>query len=359
MIRSGGTGAPPGAFGSRHREERKIMKPITDFMSRHVAHFDGQRPVVEAIDFMQKKGISSVVITEKKKTVGIFTERDVLLKLDFNDADNLRNVKLKDVMSRHLITADVGESYTNVMQLMKDHGIRHLPIQAKNKIVGIISLRDLLNNHTQYLENLLDEVIESFSAAVSRKDPYTAGHQLRVAKIACAIARQLGFTPHELHGLTMAAVVHDIGKICIPIEILSKPGILDDMEKGLIEVHSKIGYEILSGIEFEWPIADIVLQHHERVDGTGYPYGLKGDEILTEAKIIAVADVFEAIISHRPYRPSLGIKKAQNEIIGNRGSSFDAVVVDAFVKVLHQKDSDILKICQVKRRDRLPARKKH
>lgn len=184
--------------------------------------------------------------------------------------------------------------------------------------------------------SLLDSV-SAIAATVEMRDPYTAGHQRRVAHLATAIARELGLPEQQIEGLHLACVVHDVGKIKIPAEILSKPGKLTEIEFFLILEHSRSGFEILKSIDFPWPIAEIVLQHHERLDGSGYPQGLKGEQILLEARILAVADVVEAMISHRPYRAGLGVDAALAEITQKRGSVFCDKVVDVCVRLFREQ----------------------
>ena len=186
-----------------------------------------------------------------------------------------------------------------------------------------------LRRNAGRFQKAMEGFVQAIALAVEMRDPYTAGHQSRVADLACAIARRLEMSEDRVYGLQMAAVIHDLGKITIPGEILCKPGRLSGPEYAMIKTHVQSGYDILRKIDFPWPLADIVLQHHERVDGSGYPYGLAGEEILLEARILAVADVFETIGSHRPYRPSLGKKKAMSELIDNRGRLYDPAVVDA------------------------------
>ena len=168
------------------------------------------------------------------------------------------------------------------------------------------------------------------------RDPYTAGHQRRVGELAAAIAQELGLSDDKIHGLRLAASIHDLGKIKVPAEILAKPGKLTNIELMLIKAHAQAGYDILKDIAFPWPIATIVWQHHERLDGSGYPLGLKDDQILFESRIMAVADVVEAMASHRPYRPSLGMEATLAEIERGRGSAYDPAVVDACLKVIRE-----------------------
>jgi len=187
------------------------------------------------------------------------------------------------------------------------------------------------------LQRLLEETVNGLVSAMEKRDPYTAGHQRRVAVLASAIAEEMNLSKDLTDGIRIAAIVHDIGKIYVPAEILSKPGELTEAEMNLIKTHPAAGYEILSTIEFPWPVADIVLQHQERIDGEGYPKGLKGDEIMLEARILSVADVVEAIASHRPYRPALGEDIALDEIITKKGVLYDTQVVEACVKLFKEK----------------------
>lgn len=187
------------------------------------------------------------------------------------------------------------------------------------------------------LISAMGSIIESISATIEIRDPYTAGHQRRVADLAFAIAHELSLPEPAARGLRLACMVHDIGKMYVPAEILSKPGKLNEIEFSMIRVHAQAGYDILKHIDFPWPIAQIVLQHHERLDGSGYPQGLSGDKIIMEARILSVADVVEAMSSHRPYRPSKGIDMALEEISKNRGILYDAGVVDACARLFKDK----------------------
>ena len=179
------------------------------------------------------------------------------------------------------------------------------------------------------LVEAFSSMVEAIALAIEKRDPYTAGHQHQVAALAVEIGRRMQLDDDQLFGLHLGATIHDIGKISIPAEILNRPGKLSEPEYTIIRCHPEIGHEILCGIEFPWPIAEMVCQHHERLDGSGYPRGLKGDEICLEARIIAVADVFDAIISHRPYRPGRQMEEALGELKNGRGTIYDAEVVDA------------------------------
>lgn len=191
--------------------------------------------------------------------------------------------------------------------------------------------------HEQRLRRNMLQTVEAIVGIVEMRDPYTSGHQRRVAELARAIAGQMGLSDEEQQAIHLAGLVHDLGKIRVPAEILSKPGRLNEIEYGLIKVHPQAGYDILKGIDFFWPIAQMVLQHHERIDGSGYPLGLKGDAILLGARILCVADVVEAMSSHRPYRAGLGMESALSEITSGCGNLYDEKVVDACVTLFREK----------------------
>ncbi len=186
-----------------------------------------------------------------------------------------------------------------------------------------------LRKNIQKLQNAQEQTVAALASTTEIRDPYTSGHQNNVTKIACSIAEHMGLSAELIRGLRIAGLLHDIGKISVPAEILSKPGKITKDEFNIIKNHCRIGHNILKGIEFQWPVAKIVLQHHERMNGSGYPLGIQGEEILLEARILAVADVIEAMSSHRPYRAALGLDVALEEIRKNRGVLFDSVVVDS------------------------------
>ncbi|WP_230874578.1 HD domain-containing phosphohydrolase [Methylomonas sp. LL1] len=184
---------------------------------------------------------------------------------------------------------------------------------------------------------VLEETILAISMTIEKRDPYTAGHQWRVSLMAVEIARELGMSSNSIEGLRLGAMVHDIGKIYVPVDILIRPGRLTELEFSLIKVHSQVGGDIMQQVHFPWPVADMILQHHERMDGSGYPRGLKGDEILPEARVIGVADVLEAMASDRPYRPALGLDLALAEIRRGAGSIYDQDVAAACLRLFEQR----------------------
>ena len=196
---------------------------------------------------------------------------------------------------------------------------------------------DKLKSTLESLRKSFGTTIQVMVSAVEARDPYTSGHQIRSANIARAIDTEMGLSQEKIDGIRMAGPIHDIGKLSIPAEILSKPGKLSDIEFSLIKEHSRSGYEILKDVESPWPLAQIVYQHHERMDGSGYPRNLKGNDILMEARIMAVADVVESMASHRPYRPAVGINAALEEIEKNKGTLYDADAVDACLRLFREK----------------------
>lgn len=201
------------------------------------------------------------------------------------------------------------------------------------------SLRNANSQHQaeEALRKNLEATIDAITATLESRDPYTAGHQRRVAHLAAAIASEMCLPQERINGLRFGALIHDIGKIRVPDELLCKPTRLTQAEFNLMKTHPDVGYDIVKGIAFPWPVATMIHQHHERMDGSGYPHGLKGTEILLEARILAVADTVEAMASHRPYRPGLGIEAALAEIEGGAGKLFDSEVVQICLRLFRQQ----------------------
>jgi HD-GYP domain-containing protein (c-di-GMP phosphodiesterase class II) len=231
------------------------------------------------------------------------------------------------------------QSYTMVEQQVRE---RTTELQVTNtQLTAEIAERKGAEKKLEYtLESLrksMSTTIQVMVSTVEVRDPYTAGHQLKSANLARAIATEMGLPPEKIEGIRMAGSIHDLGKISIPAEILSKPTKLSEIEFSLIKEHARRGFEMLKDVESPWPLAEIVYQHHERMDGSGYPRNLKGDEICLEARILTVADVVEAMASHRPYRPGLGIDSALAEIKQNRGIFYDDSVADACLRLFREK----------------------
>ena len=191
----------------------------------------------------------------------------------------------------------------------------------------------MFEQEPEELLRMLNGTVEAMASLCEKIDPYTAGHQRRVARLACAIAKEMGLSDEQVYGIRVIGVVHDIGKMALPDEILSKPGVLNAEELSIVQTHPQVAYDVLKNLEFPWPVAQTVLQHHERVDGSGYPNKLAGEDIILEARILCVADVVESMVSHRPYRPAPGLEKAMEEIELNSGVLYDPMVADACSKL--------------------------
>jgi len=277
---------------------------------------------------------------------------DELLHLNYKDyTDTATAKRLYDVHNKAYRTGEPGRLFDYEI-IRKDGQRRYLQASftlsqdAAGKRTGfrgvvrdITELRQMEKDRLETLDRLrksLGATINAMAAMVESRDPYTAGHQRRVADLARTVAKEMKLESNRIDGLRLAATIHDLGKIAIPAEILTKPTRLSDVEFMLVKTHSQAGFDILKDIDFPWPIARMVLEHHERLDGSGYPNHLKVGEILEESKILTVADVVEAIASHRPYRPALGIEVALAEITKGRGVIYDADVVDACLRLFNE-----------------------
>ena len=276
--------------------------------------------------------------------------RDELLKMALKDIDSPRLPAVVPARDEEL--GQRGHIFYETVHKGRDGTA--IPIELSSRIieykgepVALSIARDITERKRaeeerkksfERLRKGLEETVNALASAVEMRDPYTAGHQQRVTSLACAIAREMRLSQERVEGIRMAGVIHDFGKIRVPAEILSWPGRLTEIDFNLIKTHPQVGFDILKKIELPHPVTQIMLQHHERMDGSGYPAGLQGEEILLEARILAVADVVEAMASHRPYRAALGVKKALEEISKNRGILYDPEVVDACLKLFTEKN---------------------
>lgn len=208
--------------------------------------------------------------------------------------------------------------------------------KANDRTNDLLAQTEKLKESYKKSQLILDGIVKTLSKIVETRDPYTSGHEDQVAKIACKIAREMKLSDEQVSSIYISATLHDIGKISVPSEILTKPSVLSNLEREIIKTHCKVANDILMNIEFPYPVAEIIYQHHERLDGSGYPRGLKGDSIALEARIIGVADVIDAMASYRPYRPALGVDAAIEEIIKYRGVAYDPAVVDACLKIYNR-----------------------
>ena len=311
----------------RLRRNRNFLLKVIDTVPNNIFVKDKSGKYL-----MVNDSVADLYNTTPKKMIGK-TDKELIAKSKIREInlDNIANDDLNVIKGKKkvlipeesIVLNDGKEIWFQTTKVPLDSP--DIPDVLLGVSIDITALKDSFSR----LKKLMEETVNGLVSAVEKRDPYTAGHQRRVSLLASAIAKKMEMDETKADGLRIAAIVHDIGKIYVPSEILSKPGKLTTAEFDLIKTHPMAGFEILSTINFPWPVAEIVLQHQERKDGSGYPKGLKDDEILIEAKIISVADVVEAIASHRPYRPSLGIEFALNEIASNKGILYDEEVANA------------------------------
>jgi PAS domain S-box-containing protein len=255
-----------------------------------------------------------------------------------NDREVLSGKEIVDIPEESIQTRTKGKRtlHTKKVPLLDTKGEPEFLLGISEDITERKQAGKHLQDTLESLRRALGATIQAIAVTVETRDPYTAGHQRRVADLSRAIAKEMNLSADQIDGIRMAATIHDLGKISVPAEILSKPTKLTNVEFSLIQTHAQSGYDILKDIDFPWPIARIVLEHHERMDGSGYPNSLTGDSLLLESKILAVADVVESMASHRPYRPGLGIEAALEEIEKNKGTSYDKAVVDACLRLFRE-----------------------
>ena len=288
----------------------------------------------EALDMMEHQGPYAVVVSDYRMP-------------EMDGIDFLTRVKEKYPDTVRIMLTGFSELQTSIKAVNESQVFRFLTkpcppgvlAEAINQAIKyhrlVLSERELAG--LKQWRKSLEQLVTALVKLVESRDPYTAGHQQRVAFLSLAIARELKLDPVKQESLKIAAMLHDIGKVYVPLEFLNKPGRLSAREFNIIKHHPQVGFEILDSVEFEAPVSQMVLQHHERLDGTGYPQGLKDGEIIYEAKILAVADVVEAMSSHRPYRPSRGMELALQEIKGKAGTHYDSQVVSACLHLFEQK----------------------
>lgn len=255
---------------------------------------------------------------------------------------NISQYVMKPIAKERLFSAVDRSARKIFLERMGEEKKEILEELVQDRTTELKKTGEALDTSLKKLKKAMEAVIQAMTLVVESRDPYTAGHQRKVANLSRAIAEEMGLEPDRIDGIHMAGVVHDIGKISVPAEILSKPAGLSELELRLIQTHSEAGHCILKEIDFPWPIAEIILQHHERLDGSGYPRGLAGDGIMLEARIIAVADVVDAIASHRPYRPAMGLDRALQHIEQYRGIRFDPYVVDACLRVFRENGYQLI-----------------
>jgi PAS domain S-box-containing protein/putative nucleotidyltransferase with HDIG domain len=252
-------------------------------------------------------------------------------------AQRLNGNRIPSAYSFRIIDKHGTIHWVQINALVLHRGKRPTILAFLNDITDRQEAGKRVEQSLEKLQRSMEGAIQAVAATVEWRDPFTAGHQRRVARLASAIAWEMHFSPEQIEVVRMAGLLHDIGKVAVPAEIMAKPGRLTATEMALIRVHPQVGYEILGTVDFPWPIADMVVQHHERIDGSGYPAGLHEEEILIEARILAVADVVEAMTADRPYRKAPGLDKALEEISQNSGRLYDADVVYACLRLFNQR----------------------
>ena len=311
---------------------------------------------------LEEEGYQIEAFSTGKEAIDIFNKDIHAVVLDINMPDMTGLQVFKEIKSInpyvpiifHTGTAAMRDERRDLRRQFRPHAYvqKGDPEQLMDTVVSAVesyriivrnvklseSLYKELKKSTDKIKTNIEGTIHAMAMTVEMRDPYTAGHQRQVADLASAIAVKMGIPREQRDSIHLAGTIHDIGKMQVPTEILSKCGKLTELEFDMIKTHSQAGYDILKTIEFQWPIAEFVLQHHERMDGSGYPSGLKGESILIEARILSVADVVDAIVPHRPYRPALGIEKAQEEILDNRGIVYDSNVVDACLSIISENN---------------------
>ncbi len=268
--------------------------------------------------------------------------RSLLKVKAYNDLMANYRKELESEVARR--TEELKRTLENLRQDIARRMLAEEALKESDKKYRVLADEDLANRkkEVERIRKALRATVQAIAVTAETRDPYTAGHQRRVADLARAIAMEMNLPLDMIDGIHMAAAIHDLGKISVPAEILSKPTKLLDIEFMLIKTHSQCGYDILKDIDFPWPVARTVLEHHERINGSGYPNGLTGDKILMEARILSVADVVESMASHRPYRPALGIDAALNEISKNKGILYDPGVSEACLRLFHEKGYQLI-----------------
>lgn len=319
-------------------EEKKIVLVVDDEesilkLSRRLVQQQGYDCLVasngfEAIKMMEKTQVD-VVVTDISMPGMDGTELTQQIKENYLADVIMMTGYFKDLSYEHAVTKGAKDF------IQKPFSTKEFQMRL-NRVIKERETNAELKKSLERMNEIVDGVINSLSSTVDARDPYTAGHQKRVTQLAIKIASSMGFSQTGIASIRMAGILHDIGKIAIPAEILSKPSTLSEIEFSLIKTHPQVGYDILKNINFPTPVAQIVYQHHEHIEGSGYPLGLSGEDILPETKILTVADVVEAMFSHRPYRPGLGMDRALTEIKKNRGRFYDPDVVDACLKIMDE-----------------------
>lgn len=331
---------------------RKYLSTIVDTTNFYIAIYNEEDYTISLPYFVDEKDKFTVLPAGKTLTSYVirsgkplFARDDEIRKMAQDGKVELEIIGAPSkvwlgvplVVGNEVIGALVVQSYTDPnLYDEKDLGILKFVSGQIGTAIERRLAQDELKKSLEKLLRTLEGTVNALASATEKRDPYTAGHQQRVTRLACAIAKEMKLSEEQIEGIRVAGILHDIGKIYVAAEILNKPIKLSDIEMSLVRTHAQVGYDILKTVEFVFPVAQVVLQHHERLNGSGYPQGFKGEEILLESKILGVSDVVEAMCSHRPYRPAHGTDKALAEIIEQRGILYDPAVVDTCVKLFRE-----------------------
>lgn len=304
----------------------------------YYAEEDAISPLWKGLRFPMEICISGWVMQHRQPVIIEDIYQDERIPIDVYRKTFVRSLAMAPIKTNEPIGA-IGCYWADV-HIPTPEQIQVLQVLADTAAIAMdnIGYRENIASQARQLEDAIDGTLLTVAKMVELKDPYTSGHQRRVGIISYDIAREMGWEQKRCEMLRRAAIVHDIGKIGIPGELLTKPSKLTPPEFRLIQTHAEMSYEILRDVDFLLPIAEIICQHHERLDGSGYPHGLTAGQILPEAKVVAVADVFEAMTSHRPYRPALGAEAAFEELERNKGVLYDPEVVEALIRLIKEKN---------------------
>ena len=318
---------------NRERWLSTILKSVGDAViaANAKGHVTFMNPLAESLTGWKNPETTPKPLNEIFRAVKKNTGKEIIIPLEkILHGERYRFPREAILLSKKGDEIPIFQSATPIKN--EDNSITGVVLSFSD-ITRLKKAEEELKNSLIRLKNVMEGTVEAMAYTIETRDPYTAGHQRRVAKLASAIARIMDLPDDQIEGIHMAGTLHDIGKIHVPAEILNKPGKISDAEYNIIKTHSQVGFDILKSIDFPWPIAEIVLQHHERLDGSGYPQGIRKNEILMEAKILAVADTVEALATHRPYRPAFTKETALSEIKTYRGILYDKNIVDACLKI--------------------------
>ncbi len=334
------------------------VKIISQTDHIHILVVDDEKSIRNLLQStINKAGYNCSIAGDTGDALNVLEEKKIDVVITDIEMPGLNGIELTRIVKKKydsdviVMTGFAGDlTYEKVIEngardfIQKPFSLKEMVIRLKHilneraVLSGLNRMEKELKNSLSKLTGFLEQTVNALASAFEKRDPFTAGHEQRVTKLACVISEKMGLSEEEIEGIRISGLLHDIGKISIPIDILNKSGKLSKHEFNIIKEHPQAGYDILSDIEFSQPIAKIIFQHHERLNGSGYPHGLSGKDIIPAARILVVSDVVEAMASHRPYRASLGLARALNEILQNKNVFYDPDVVDTCIKLFNEKE---------------------